>query len=293
MDTTTLYDLAIVGAGLSTMSALRENAFAGRTIVLEYSPGPGGFLRPALPAQGFAEAWQLVEAFSVPESVTAWYNAAVIGLIPALTAEEPHTLVVRLRQGTVHVQARKIVIATGGLEQTRERDYIPGSRPAGVMTPLLAHQFLSRDYMPGNRALVYGDSRYAAATAQRLVGAGLQVTTIAPLASTDTFSGERAELIEVFGFPRLEGVRLRNEQQTFELPVDTLVYAAAMMPNTHWLKGSGVNLRANGAVEVDAHYCTNIAGVYATGTVVAPSLDHLSSISMGKEVGSLLTGGLV
>src|SRR5260221_13697884 len=48
-----LYDLVIVGAGMSALSALEAGIASARTVVLDYQEHPGGFLKAALPAPGF------------------------------------------------------------------------------------------------------------------------------------------------------------------------------------------------------------------------------------------------
>lgn len=285
-----LYDLAIVGAGLSALSALRAGVAKKRTALLDYQGAPGGFLRPALPAQGFEDAWNTIQSSHLPQTVTPYFGATAVGLLPTLAPHEPHTLIVRLHQGTIEIRAQRILIACGGLEITREHAQIPGSRPVGVMTPIMAHQLLSRGYLPGKHAVVYGDSRYTTATAQRLSHTGMKVTQISPTLTLARSSS--TELVEIIGFPRLEYVRLHTDGRLFDIPADTLVYGAGMMANTHWLKGSGINTGQDGAIVVDTQYQTNVEGIYAVGTVVAPSLDHASSIAMGKEVAALLTGGL-
>jgi len=294
-----LYDLAIVGAGLSALSALQAGIASARTVVLDYQDAPGGFLKAALPAPGFEEAWELVQSSRIPQRVTTFYGTTAVGLLPAFEAGEPHVLIVRQRQGTEEVHAQRVLIACGGLELTREHAQIPGTRPAGVITPVLAHQLLSRGYLPGKRAVVYGDSRYARATAQRLAGVGIEVTLVLPTEATRAAGeseGEQpsltgAELIAIEGFPRLEKVKFRRDDQFFDVPADTLVYGAGMMANTHWLKGSGIITGEYGTIQVSSFYQTNVQGVYAVGTVIAPSLDHAGSIAMGKEVASLLVGG--
>jgi pyruvate/2-oxoglutarate dehydrogenase complex dihydrolipoamide dehydrogenase (E3) component len=278
----TVYDLAIVGAGLSALSAIAAGVGHQRVIVFDYQDVPGGFLRPALPAQGFEPAWELIRSVRFPPSVTACFSATVVGLLPAFDAGEPHSLLVRERQGTGEVKARRVLIACGGLEITREHAQIPGSRPAGVMTPVLVHQLLARGYLPGKRAIVYGDALYTQATARRMSDAGMEVTLVAPA---------EAGLAGIEGFPRLERVAFSREGQIYHREADTLVYSVGMMANTHWLSGSGVKLSADGALAVDGQYRANIPGVYAAGTVVAPSLDHAGSITMGKEVAALLRGG--
>jgi thioredoxin reductase len=289
-----LYDLAIVGAGLSALSALRAGVAHERTVLLDYQDVPGGFLRSVLPAAGFEDAWELISSFRLPQGVTAYFEATAVGLLPAFDAGEPHILLVRLRQGTIEIRAQRVLIACGGLETTREQAQIPGTRPAGVITPVLVHQLLARGYLPGRQAVVYGDTHYVRATAQRLTSAGASVTLIEP-ATNEARQVEQelpVEIAEIIGFPRLQCVRLRRGGQLFDVPADSLVYGVGMVANTHWLKGSGVTTGPDRAIQVDEQYRTNVPGIYAVGTVVAPSLDHADSITMGKEVASLLAGGL-
>ncbi len=292
-----LYDLAIVGAGLSALSALRAGIASEKTIILDHQDAAGGFLKTALPAPGFEEAWEMIRTFSIPQEVTTLVETTAVGLLPALEPAGPHVLIVRQRQGTAQIHARRVLIACGGLEITREHAQIPGTRPAGVITPILAHQLLSRGYLPGKRAVVYGDSLYTRATAQRLAQAGIAVTLVSPPVETPLpgipstlFALTGAELISIEGFPRVEKVTFRHDGQLFALPADTLVYGTGMMANTHWLKGSGIITGAYGTIQVDTCYQANVPGIFAVGTVITPSLDHASSIAMGKEVATLLTG---
>ena len=278
----TPYDLAIVGGGLSALSAIKAGLPGERVIILDYQEAPGGFLRHALPSPGFERPWELIRSAQFPPNVTVCFGTTAVGLLPAFEENEAHTLVARAREGTRQLSAWRILIACGGLEVTREYAQIPGSRPTGVMTPIQVHQLLARGYLPGRRALVYGDSRYTIATAQRLRRLDVEVIMAIP--------GE-SELLGVHGFPRLDQVTLRQHGEARQVTVDLLVYSAGMMANTHWLKGSGVQLASNGAIAVDANYRTNVPGIYAIGTVLVPSLDHADSLHMGKEVASLLTGG--
>lgn len=277
-----IYDLAIVGAGLSALSAIAAGLGRERTILLDYQDEPGGFLKHALPAPGFEAAWELIRATRILQSVTACFSATVVGLLPAFEIGEPHTLVVRQKQGTSQVQAKRVLIASGGLETPREHAQIPGSRPAGVMTPIMAHQLLAQGYLPGKQAIVYGDARYTSITAQRLADAGVAVSLISPA---------QVQLVAIEGSPRLQRVTLRRAGELYSVEADLLVYGAGMMANTHWLKGSGISTAEDGTVQVDAGYETNVPAIYAVGTVIAPSLDHVDSLAMGKEVASLLLGG--
>jgi thioredoxin reductase len=288
------FDLAIVGAGLAALSALRAGAAAGRIAIFDYQDAAGGLLRPALPAPGFAAEWQVLQTPLDPADVTLYTMTTAIGLLPAAAAGSPHTLLLRGRAGTRRVRATRVLLACGGLELTREHAQIAGTRPAGVVTPCLVHQLLARGYLPGRRCVVYGAGRYALATAQRLAEAGAQVTVVPPQgqAPPEAPAALRVEapaaIARVDGFPRLARITLRREEQQVDLAADTLVYGAGMIANTGWLKGSGVDLDAAGAVRVDPEYRTSVDGVYAIGAVVAPCVDHDRSVAMGAEVARVL-----
>jgi hypothetical protein len=288
------YDLAIVGGGLSALSAIAHGLVAGneRSILLDYQEAPGGFLRHALPARGFEDAWALLQSLHFPPGMATHFCTTAVGLLPASSEGELHRLIARNREGTFEIEAKRVLLACGGLETTREHAQIAGSRPVGVMTPVLAHQLLARGYLPGKQAVVYGNGRYTDATMQRLKQAGIQVTQIKP---------DEAGLLSIEGFPRLQQVTFCRDGQgegQQSVAADMLVYSVGMMANTHWLKGSGILTASEGGILVDGAgegrgYQTNISGIYAVGTVVRPSIDHIDSIAMGKEVATLLRGGTV
>ena len=298
LDRFSVYKLAIVGAGLSTLSALRAGLNCEHAVLLDYQPRPGGFLHPALPAPGFEDVEALLHTYTLPEQLTTCFNSTAVRLLPASAEGGPHTLTVRQSSGTAEIRAERVLLACGGLELTRESAQIPGSRSAGIMTPILAHQFLNRGYVPGRRIVVYGSSRYALATAQRLATSGLTVTLVGVAGQPDVALPATpsslslllpARLVALSGSPRLEELTFERMGEQFTLKADALVYAVGMQANTRWLRESGISLTAQGAIKVDGHYQTSVPGIYAIGTVVSPSLDHQDSLKMGKEVASLLS----
>lgn len=285
-----LYGLAIVGAGLSAMSFLGAHTSLEPAVVIDYQSRAGGFLRPVLPHPALAGASDLARSFRFPAGLDTLFNATAVGLLPSFGAQ-PHTVLVRTREGTQRIRAEQVVIASGGLEVTREHDQIPGSRPAGVVTPIFVHQLLDLGYLPGRRAVVYGGSRYAQATRQRLAEAGVDVLLVPAGGVPDESppnGAEPAALIEVRGFPRVDAVVLRRGAAEQTVPADLLVYARGMAANSLWLKGSGIEFDDRGAVAVNDRFETNVPNVHAIGTVVMPDLDHGRSIAMGKELARVL-----
>jgi len=272
------YDLAIVGAGLSTHAFLRARAALHRDetiVVIEHEAVPGGALRHLLPAPEFPVASALLDPTWWPARVELRPRATAVGFLPATRPGALHTLLVREAAGTTRLTARRIILAGGGVDRPREHDQIPGTRPAGIVTPSFVLQSLAAGYLPGRHALVYGASSVAAITARRLVEAGVATVLLPPLASPA---------------PPLESVTLRRDDQLIEWPVDTLVYAVGLVPTTGWLKGSGVTLGEAGEVMVNESGETTLPGVFAIGTVVAPSPDHLRSIDLGELVARTLGG---
>src|SRR5260221_11064325 len=92
-----LYDLAIVGAGLSALSALQAGIASARTVALDYQEHPGGFLKAALPAPGFEEAWELVQSSRIPQRVTTFYGTTAVGLLSPFGAGQPQLAFLRHR----------------------------------------------------------------------------------------------------------------------------------------------------------------------------------------------------
>lgn len=298
---TDLYDVVVIGAGLSGLSFLREwerIGADGSILALEYGDAVGGLLRHALPAEEFEEASQLL-ADSASGRAEIRCGTTAVGLLPAMNRDDPHVILTRGAGGTTRVSAKRVVLASGGLETPREHDQISGPRPAGVVTPIFVHQALANGLLPGRRAVVYGASKLAVVTALRMATAGIE-TVLVPPPSSEVSSKDLApvtvespsELVAVQGYARLEQVVLRRDGTEHSLPADTLVYAVDLMPNTHWLHASGVATDDRGRVVVDDRYETSLAGVFAIGTVVAPSIDHAHSVAMGAAAAHVLKGDI-
>lgn len=270
-------ELVIVGAGLATAAFLQAGGVDARPVIVEFRDRPGGGLRSVLPSPLFAEASSLLGEGPY-EDADPRLAATAVGLIPAGRPGAAHTVLVRTARGTERLAAHRVVIASGGLERTREMALIPGSRPAGVVTPVLAHGLLDRGLLPGGRALVYGQGGYVTLTVERLRAAGVETVHMAPLEP----GGPR--IAGIAGLARVERVTIERDGRREELEVDTLVYGDGMVASTHWLTGSGVELTDALAVRVDERGETNISGIYAIGTCVTPDLDHRESIGDGAAL---------
>lgn len=275
------YELVIVGAGIAGLAALEaavgatgDGPSTAHILILDYRPGPGGFLKitdrrgdpsPALSAEGVDTAW----------------STAAVGFMPG-SGSRPHTIVLRDKGGTKKVKAKKVIIATGSREITREGLRVPGTRPSGIMTPALALDLLDMGLLPGREVVIYGYGAKALVLFSRLRDAGAR---IAEWIDTTSNAIQRS-IVQISGFPRLTEVIVREGEALRAIRCDTLVVAAGVEPNVTCLKGSGVEMdETTRGPRVDGDGLTNIDGLYAVGTCVAPVQDHEASADLGARAG--------
>lgn len=288
------YKVAIVGAGLSAMAALEAGFASGPTVLIDYGERIGGCMLSGGGAAHGENSVALQARFALPETVDLRLVTTALRLLPG-TGERPHALLVRGPDGLATVHANMILLACGGIEVTREREMIPGSRPSGICTPALVHGLLDRGWLPGRRAFVYGHGHLAIATAARLLEAGVQVILGSPSPPVGTVPAgvehlQEVTLLATLGRTRLTAVRVRQGGTIHEISADLLVYALGQEANSSWLAGSGLALGPDRRVLVDTRCETSIPGVLAAGTVVSPDPDHRDSIRMGRMVAALGVG---
>lgn len=189
-----------------------------------------------------------------------------------------HTVHVQLPGGTRDFSARYILIATGGTPSVPFFD--------GCELVVTSDSMFDLDPFPA-RLLVVGGGYIACEFASIFNGLGAQVTQL--------YRGEQV----LRGFDgdvrhflaqemRRTGVdlRLRTDVASIAkgatglsvaltggtvLQADTVLYATGRVPNVNGLglEAAGLARGRNGAIEVDSHYRTSIASVYAVGDVTA------------------------
>jgi len=179
--------------------------------------------------------------------------------------------------GIVH-QAERIVVATGGWPA-------PPDVPGGELA-ISSNEIFDLPQFP-RRLVVVGGGYIACEFASIFAGLGSSVTLL--------YRGEqilRGFDDEVRDFVAAEmkkkglDIRVRARATALrkasggairvtlsdgsEIDAETVLYATGRAPNTAalGLEAAGVQLAGNGAVVVDAHYQSNVAGIFAIGDVI-------------------------
>ncbi|MFF7069778.1 NAD(P)/FAD-dependent oxidoreductase [Streptomyces pseudovenezuelae] len=263
--------IVVVGAsaaGLATVETLRREGYDGMiTLVGEEPELP--YDRPPLSKQLLAAEWEADRlALRTSADVAALDLDLRLGV--AATGLEPGTRTVRLADGS-EVPYDGMVVATG----VRPRR-LPGEG-AHVLRTLGDALTLRERLSPGRRLVVVGAGflgAEAAAVARRL---GAEVTLLEPAAvplahAVGTEVGHLLARAHVDQGIDLrcgvtvtevteEGVRLAGGEV---VEADEVLVAVGSLPNTEWLRGSGLALRDGVVCD---EYCEAAPNVYAAGDV--------------------------
>ncbi|TLS51592.1 thioredoxin reductase [Paenibacillus antri] len=277
-------ELAIVGAGISGAAAalLAKASGLERVLATEYEDRMGGLLRGLFAGPSFAEEAELMRrAAELPYEFR--FRAAATSLF---FDEDRGTHLIGLQGPAGHedVEAERVLLCSGAFEKPREARRIPGSRPAGVMTPTMSVGLLDRGYVPGRRVLLAGRGRVVDGAERRLKERGVSVERLDPALW---------DIAGVQGRERVDGVLARHVASGEERlwPCDAFVYAEGRIPCTFYLKGSDIERDENHAVVVDEAGRTNAYRVSAAGSCSSAGDDeHRSSAEQARRaLASLLS----
>ena len=304
---TAVSDVLVVGAsaaGLATAEALRRKGFTGGLTLLGDEAHPP-YDRPPLSKQVLAGAWEPERARLRGQDVLDALGATFVLGDPAVSLDLP-TRGVRTASGTV-LRADAVVVATGVRPRT-----LPDQAGLGgvhVLRTLGDAVALRTDLLAAERLVVVGDGVLGAEVAATAHGLGLDVTLAGPqaaplaaqlgplasglLADLHAERGVRLRLgAAVLGLTgrdgRVTGVRLATGDV---LPADVVVVALGAIPNTDWLRDSG--LLVDDGVVCDRG-CRAAEGVYAVGDVARWHHEHLgASLRLENRTNAAEQAGVV
>ncbi|MHA6258872.1 NAD(P)/FAD-dependent oxidoreductase [Sporosarcina sp. CAU 1771] len=272
------YNVVIIGAGISGLSAALELSKKGidHVLILEYQNTSGGFTRNYHDHQSFEEERKLVE-MSKQLNYPIWTNSTVVGLFPSGLDNGNHHIYVQGANGKVVIEAKKVIIATGALEKSREPHMISGTRPAGILTPYLAVSLLQRKFIIGQNVVIFENGRITTSLVDRLKELGVNCIVLT----------KDYVLEEIQGVSKVENVRVRNviTNEKSEFKCDALVYKKGRIAGTFFLKGTPIHTNQSYEIEVTHEGLTNIPNIYAVGScTVLGNDDHTNSIDLARNL---------
>ena len=291
------YDLIIVGAGPSGLSAAIEAAKRGlNVVVFDENEKPGGQLFKQIhkffgskehkaKIRGFVIGQQLLDEAD-EAGVKVVLNATVIGLY------QDKEIVVKVGEEVQHVKGDAIIVATGASENMVTFDgwTLPGVIGAGAAQTMMNLHGVK----PGQKILMLGSGNVGLVVSFQLLQCGCEVVALVDAAPKIGGYGVHAAKVARTGVPFylshtivkaegedcVTGVTIAEVDDHFQFipgtekhfDVDTICLAVGLSPMSQLLKMAGCEMEDNpkrgGQVPIcDEYGRTSLPGVFAAGDV--------------------------
>lgn len=291
------FDLIIVGAGPSGLSAAIEAAKRGlNVIVFDENEKPGGQLFKQIhkffgskehraKIRGFNIGKQLLEEADAA-GVKVVLNATVIGLY------QDKEVVVKIGEAINHYKGDSVIIATGAAENMVT---FPGWTLPGVIGAGAAQTMMNlHGVKPGKKILMLGSGNVGLVVSFQLLQCGCEVVALVDAAPRVGGYGVHASKVARCGVPfylshtivkaegddRVTGVTIAEVDSKFNFipgtekyfEVDTICLAVGLSPMSQLLKMAGAKMEDNpkrgGQVPIcDEYGRTSLPGVFVAGDV--------------------------
>ncbi len=291
------YDLIIIGAGPSGLSAAIEAGKRGMSvIVFDENERPGGQLFKQIhkffgskehkaKIRGFVIGQQLLDEAS-KAGVEVKLSATVVGIYP------DREVVVKIGDGVEHYKGDAIIVATGAAENMVTFDgwTLPGVIGAGAAQTMMNLHGVK----PGKRVLMLGSGNVGLVVSFQLMQAGCEVVALVDAAPRVGGYGVHAAKVARTGVPfylshtivkaegtnHVTGVTIAEVDSHFQFipgtekhfDVDTICLAVGLSPMSQLLKMVGCQMdnsgKGGGQIPVvDESGATSVPGIYAVGDV--------------------------
>lgn len=313
------YDLIIVGAGPSGLSAAIEAAKRGlNVVVFDENDKPGGQLFKQIhkffgskehraKVRGFVIGRQLLDE-AADAGVSVVLNATVIGLY------QDKEVVVKTGDEIKHYKADAVVIATGASENMVT---FPGWTLPGVIGAGAAQTMMNlHGVKPGKKILMLGSGNVGLVVSFQLLQSGCEVAALVDAAPRVGGYGVHAAKVARTGVPFflshtivkaegetcVTGVTIAQVDEKFRfIPgtekhfnVDTICLAVGLSPMSQLLKMAGARMvddpKRGGQVPVcDEYGRTSLEGVFAAGDV--SGIEEASSAMIEGRMAGVAAAG--
>lgn len=287
------YDLIVIGAGISGMTAAIGAAKSGlkKILIIERESCVGGIINQCI-HNGFGEKF-LGEPVTGPEYIDfikKQLDKSCIEIILNSTVldvtKDKVVTYVNSEDGVRDVTAKAIIFAMGAKEKYSGSVVIPTNGITGTFTLGEAHRIINLDgYLPGRKVIIICKDKWGFIVARRLIIEGGNVEgiviekTFNEIASAEIHNIvdgfdipiiENSRVIEIEGKTRIEKVRIMNlnNKEIEEKQCDALLLSVGFIPENSILKNLKIDIDDEILGPKVVEFQTSIEGFFACGNII-------------------------
>ncbi|WP_283695735.1 NAD(P)/FAD-dependent oxidoreductase [Clostridium perfringens] len=272
------YDLIIIGGGASGLLLAINGKKDGikNILLVEKDPILGGALNSA--DYNISEKGNLT-GIEYKENLLKEFNKLNIDVklnTMVLKIEDSNEILCTSSEcGVEKIKGKKIIIANGGKEKSRNAVQIPGDRTAGVLTVGMAKKIFGiKNMVPGKNIFIVGDSTLYMIQ-ENLKKHNIKVSgIITDKNKNEVFNLSKNlypgyEIIAIHGEGRVSSVTIKNGDEKKNIKCDTVIFAYPMISDGLVALRSGIKLNPNTTgPAVDENLETSNKNIYACGNAI-------------------------
>ena len=287
------YDLIIIGAGISGMTAAMGAVKAGikRILIIERESNVGGIINQCI-HNGFGEKF-LGQEVTGPEyidfiekeldklSIEIILNTTVLDVTKGKVVTY-----VNSKEGVKEVASCAIIFAMGAREQYLGNIVIPTNGLTGIFTIGEAHRIINLDgYLPGRKTIIIAKDKWGFIVARRLIIEGGNVEGVVIEKTFDEINDdeindiidgfdipiiENSRVIEIEGETRIKKVEIMNlnSKVTEKKKCDSLLLSVGFVPENAIVKKLGINVNGEMLGPEVVEFETSEEGFFACGNII-------------------------
>lgn len=308
-----MYDLIVVGGGLSGMTAALIAAQNGikKIMIIEREECLGGVLNQCI-CNGFGkklldmeltgtEYVNFIEERLKEFAVEYKLNTEVLQI-----EENKSVKYVNPKEGVVHLSGKAIMLSTGCREKFTGSITIPVNSAIGVYSVGSVQKIVNIEgYLPGKYPVIVAENNWALMIARRLVIEGAEVkaliidekngfklnkNNLKIIEGFDIKVIENTYVEEVYGSERIEGVKvhMKNQDKHTLIACDSLILSVGYFPEVSTISKTTMEMDEKTLAPKVNDYKTSIDGIFSCGNVIyglnALTDTEVNGVEAGKKV---------